>query len=505
MTKKDNWQDFVDVLKRNGITKLYHFTDRANLKSIIDHGGLYSWADCRDKNINIPYPGGGDLSRSLDSRRGLEHYVRVSFVKEHPMMYVAMNEGRILNPVVLEIDIDVVGWEESKFVDRNMTRNEAQASGSLRTLESLHYNVFRQRYFDLDDEDHTYYKAEVLVKNFIPLQYITNIGNFGYSIPTATQRQPSTPRYIEPDDQMMAAINRITKPMVSKTPYTAQITRNTPTAFIFLIDESVSMKATTNLYGQTMTLSQAVAQIVNSQINELVLRCIKTNEVRHYYDIAVVGYGHEVHSAWRGELEGRDFVSPEELKNHPFKKIKVIEQKRTHRGLKEKEVEKVQWIEPRHDGHWTHLHKAFAYAKNLLEKWMEVHHEQDCYPPTIINITDGVFNGTTKEELQRCANELKSMYTNDGNVLLFNIHVNCNSGFSLTFPIDKSEVANDPYATALYELSSMLPTRYNEPIAAVRHDADTKARHAAMAVNSDMATLIQLMDIGTPTNISQNQ
>ena len=30
------------------------------------------------------------------------------------------------------------------------------------------------------------------------------------------------------------------------------------------------------------------------------------------------------------------------------------------------------------------------------------------------------------------------------------------------------------------------------------------ARHVAMAVNADMSTLIQLMDIGTPTNISKN-
>ena len=48
----------------------------------------------------------------------------------------------------------------------------------------------------------------------------------------------------------------------------------------------------------------------------------------------------------------------------------------------------------------------------------------DCYPPTIINITDGEFNGDTSESIQQKANELKSMFTNDGNVILFNIHIN---------------------------------------------------------------------------------
>jgi hypothetical protein len=65
-------------------------------------------------------------------------------------------------------------------------------------------------------------------------------------------------------------------------------------------------------------------------------------------------------------------------------------------------------------------------------------------------------------------------------------------------------VANDSYSTKLYELSSLLPMRYNEEIAKVRQDADASARHVAMAVNADMSTLIQLMDIGTPTNISHN-
>ena len=39
-------------------------------------------------------------------------------------------------------------------------------------------------------------------------------------------------------------------------------------------------------------------------------------------------------------------MSPEELKNNPFKKITVKEEKRTRKGVELKEVEKVQWIEP---------------------------------------------------------------------------------------------------------------------------------------------------------------
>lgn len=482
MEKKSNWQEYEQVLKEGRITKLYHFTDRDNLESIIKHGGLYSWKDCEDKGIKIAKPGGSGTSRSLDQRDGLQYYARLSFVPDHPMMYVAMDDGRISNPVVLEIDLETALWEDTMYADRNMTKNGANVGGTLDDLKAIHFGLFwGRRYFDMSEEAKMYYKAEVLVKHFIPLKYITNIGNFGIPIPA----QP--------------------KMLQAKTPYTAQITRNTPTAFIFLVDHSVSMQQKTMLYGEEMTMAEAAARIVNSQINELVLRCVKMGDTRHYYDIAVVGYGEKAYSGWQGELEGRKFVSPEELKNHPFTKIVTRKETRTRKGTQIKEVEQVQWVSARHDGSWTHYHEAFDYAIDLLADWMIDHHEKDCYPPTVIHITDGVFNHATKEEVMQKANELKAMFTNDGNVILFNIHFTANlAADSVACPISKGELAGNAYAEALFDMSSLLPERYNVDIARCLND--TRAgRHVAMGMNADATTLIKLMDIGTPTNISQNQ
>lgn len=474
MEKKTNWAEFKRILDEQHITKLYHFTDRENLASIINCGGLLSWADCEDKGIGIPMPGGGVLSRSLDKRDGLQYYVRLSFTHQHPMMYAAMTEGRLTNPVVLEIDPEVIFWQDTKFADRNATRNGANVGGSLEDFKKIHFSAVKQpNHFNLDANEQPFYQAEVMVKNFVPLKYITNIGNFGIPIPAQPEK------------------------IQAKIPYTAQITRNAPTAFIFLIDQSVSMDRHTTYNGEQMTMAEAVARIVNNQINELILRCIKTNEVRHYYDIAAIGYGSEAYSAWNGELEGRDFVSPEELKDHPFKVITTKEEKRTRKGTVMKEVEKTQWLEARSDGDWTHLHKALARAKNLLEQWMANHHNKDCYPPTIINITDGIFNGASTDYILQQANELKSMFTNDGNVLLFNIHIAPDSGSGLVFPIKRDEV-EDTYGKTLYDMSSLLPMCYNQPIADLRCDI-SNARHVAMATNADMSTLIQLMDIGTAT------
>lgn len=84
------------------------------------------------------------------------------------------------------------------------------------------------------------------------------------------------------------------------------------------------------------------------------------------------------------------------------------------------------------------------------------------------------------------------------------IHVTPDTQKKTLLPTDKGEVAGDSYAEMLYDISSLLPTRYNEAISDIRGDSGT-ARHVAMPVNVDMSTLIQLMDIGTPTNISQNK
>ena len=482
MAQKNNWQQFKDIIERNNIKCLYHFTDRENLESIISNGGLYSWADCKAKGIDIPKPGGSMQSRQLDTRDNLQNYVRVSFVTQHPMMYVAMNEGRISNPVILKIDPKVIWMEGTKYADRNATKNGAQVGGELSDFERIHFNAVKaNKHFDLDEDEQPFFQAEILVKNFIPLEYITNIANFGIPIPNKP------------------------KQLRIKTPYTAQITRNTPTAFIFLVDHSVSMQNETTLFGEKMTMAEAAARIVNMQINELVLRCIKSNEVRHYYDIAVIGYDEEAYSDWKGELEGRDFVSPEELRDNPYKRIVTREEKRTRKGTVIKEVEKVQWIEANCDGSWTHVHKAFDRAKCLLTEWMNEHHEKDCYPPTIINITDGWFNGASKEFVLQQANELKSMFTNDGNVILFNIHITDEDTIeSIACPIMKEELNNDVYAEMLFDMSSLLPERYNADISRCLND-NRDGRHRAMGVNADATTLIKLMDIGTPTNISQNQ
>lgn len=484
MRKRSNWKEFKRLLEQHNITKLYHFTDRDNLESIINNGGLHSWKDCEERGIDIPKPGGGgqgSLSWSLDLRDGLEYYVRVSFTRQHPMMYVAMNEDRISNPVILEIDPEVIYNEDTCYADCNATRNGANVGSSLEDFKKIHFQTVKAtKHFDLDADEQPYFQAEILVKNFIPLKYITNIGNFGIPIPNQPQQ------------------------LQSKNAYTARVDREHPTAFIFLVDQSVSMRRLTTFNGEDMTLSEAVARIVNSQINELVERCVKNNDTRHYFDIAMIGYGQEAYSAWNGSLEGRDFVTPEEIRNNPFQKKMVREEVRTRKGVTIKEVEKKQWMTARHDGNWTHMDKALKRAEGLLVNWMHEHHDKDCYPPTIINITDGEYNGVTDDEMLQLSNQLKSMFTNDGNVLFFNIHIVPGHAEAVAFPATMAELNNNGYGEKLYNMSSLLPLNYNEQIRNIFGDKQTDIRYHAMGVNTGMERLVKMMKIGTLSSMLVN-
>lgn len=146
MSKRDNSSEFLEILRRNGITKLYHFTDRDNLDSIVSNGGLYSWADCEANGITISKPGGSAQSRSLDSRDGLQNFVRVSFTPQHPMMYVAMNDGRISNPIILEIDLEVILDTTSKFANMNATKTGANVGSSLDDFKKFISQHFGQKH-----------------------------------------------------------------------------------------------------------------------------------------------------------------------------------------------------------------------------------------------------------------------------------------------------------------------------------------------------------------------
>lgn len=178
---KKDWQSIIRILEENGIRHLYHFTDRSNIPLIKRYGGLLSWTYCDKHGIRIPKPGGGQLSRQLDVSRNLQDYVRLSFTREHPMKYIAKNDGRITDPVNLIIDIKAACIASAKYSNKNATikREHVNIGGTIDDLKQIHFrSVKMPTHFDLDEDERSYFQAEVMIRTFLPKEYILNLDNF---------------------------------------------------------------------------------------------------------------------------------------------------------------------------------------------------------------------------------------------------------------------------------------------------------------------------------------
>jgi hypothetical protein len=99
--------------------------------------------------------------------------------------------------------------------------------------------------------------------------------------------------------------------------YSAQITRAHPTCIILLIDQSGSMG---DPFSGDSARKKAdfVAEVVNHTLHDLVIRCTKTEEVRNYYYVSVIGYGRSVGSCFSGELGGRPIVPIAQVADYPL-------------------------------------------------------------------------------------------------------------------------------------------------------------------------------------------
>ncbi|QJW91614.1 hypothetical protein HNV11_20635 [Spirosoma taeanense] len=304
-----------------------------------------------------------------------------------------------------------------------------------------------------------------------------------------------------PVADLQKAVQDVLQRPVKARPYSAQIMRQTPTAFIFLIDQSGSMDERTMYRGQSLSKAAAVAQIINQTLLELMLRCQKGDEIRHYYDIALIGYGglndERANLLWSGDMAGKAFLSPAELVKAAIH-IEEVTVQRTIRGRVITTTEKRPvWLQAVHH-YRTPMKSAICMAESLVKQWLVTQAAKDVYPPTVINITDGVATDATADELLACCDRLKNLHTVDGHALLMNIHVSDEQGKTILFPSKAAELGADQYARLLYDMSSEMPAPYHADIASL-FGLDQRTTYVGMCSNADMDALVKFMNIGTPT------
>lgn len=277
-------------------------------------------------------------------------------------------------------------------------------------------------------------------------------------------------------------------------PYTAEISRATPSCFLFLIDQSGSME---DRWAVESGKSKAdgLADIINRLLMNIVLTCTRGEVVpRDYFDIGVIGYGSNVGPAFVGGLAGREIVPLSDVANLPARIEERIRKVADGAGgLVDETVRFPIWFDPIASG-GTPMCQALTEAQTILSRWTAQH--PTSFPPIVFNITDGE---ATDGDPTNAVNLVKSLSTNDGNVLLFNVHLSSIHTARIVFP-DSETGLPDNFAKLLFRISSLLPGYMRTLALQEGLPASDGAR--GFVFNADPVAVIQFLTIGTtPHNL----
>ena len=281
--------------------------------------------------------------------------------------------------------------------------------------------------------------------------------------------------------------------------YSAEISRTSPTAIIFVIDQSASMADKTPNSDPPQRKCDAVADMVNNYLRNLSMSCVREEEIRDYFHIGVIGYGKNVDMAWSGCFENREFVPISEIASSPARiDTRTKKSPDGAGGIIETNVRFPVWFEPVASG-GTPMTSAIMMAHRLADQWIK--ENPKCFPTIVIHVTDGESTDSKDGEIANrmvgdAMEKLKSISSTDGNVLLFNIHLSSShNARSVSLPSNPDALTDD-YARMLFKGSSELTSEMRF-IAKNDHGLSVIEGSKCFALEADIVLLIQCLDIGT--------
>jgi len=270
--------------------------------------------------------------------------------------------------------------------------------------------------------------------------------------------------------------------------YSAQITRSNPTCIILLVDQSGSMSDPFSGDSSTKK-ADFVADVVNHTLHDLVIRCTKTEEVRNYYHISIIGYGRTVGSAFGAPLAPRKIVPISDVADYP------LQVKNSYKrvadgagGWVEIPVRFPIWMVPSADGK-TPMCEALTLVKSILDDWLKDHPKG--FPPTVLHLTDGESSDGDPDYIGR---QIMSLRTDDGAVLFFNCHISSQRSTKIEYPGEDARLP-DGFARTLFQISSPLPGSFLAAAAQLGVQANPGSR--GFVFNGDPSSIVQFYEIGT--------
>ena len=144
-------------------------------------GGLLPLAELEKRGVQIPVPRSDEGSRLVDRRRNLHQYVHLCFKSNHPMEFVARQEGRIGDSIFLQVHASVINWEGVLFVPGMANTNNSSPHTMEQARELIDFEVLYARTNWSDPQVQQRLQAaekyEILVPRAIPLELIRNLPN----------------------------------------------------------------------------------------------------------------------------------------------------------------------------------------------------------------------------------------------------------------------------------------------------------------------------------------
>lgn len=269
--------------------------------------------------------------------------------------------------------------------------------------------------------------------------------------------------------------------------YSGEISRATPSAFIFIIDQSGSMDEKME-HGDTK--AHFVADVLNKTLYQLIIRCTRAEGVRDYFDVGVLAYGGKgVGPGFGGSLGGGVL--------HPLSAIGASPlriEERSKRvpdgagGLVEQSVKFPIWFDPLSSG-GTPMCEALRKAAEIMVDWCNAHPKS--YPPTVIHVTDGQ---STDGDPEPIADSLKLISTDDGQSLLFNLHIDALGAAPVIFPFADAGLP-DEYARKMFRMSSAFPPHLVSVAKQKGYPASNESRFFGYRAGHE--GIVDFFDIGT--------
>ena len=270
--------------------------------------------------------------------------------------------------------------------------------------------------------------------------------------------------------------------------YTAEINRRRPACLFLLIDQSFSMSEPWGKEGHSK--AEALMVSVNRLLGNAVIQCSKgDNRILDYFEVGVIGYGAEVQFALHGTNPGRPLLPISEVAASPRRIDEVMRKESDGAGgIIQVPTSIPVWVDPVTNGP-TPMGEALRVAERTLSAWCAEH--PTSFPPIVINLTDGM---STDGDPSVLADKVRSVQTNDGPVLMFNVHLSSMSFNEVLLP-SSADTLPDDYAALLFSMSSELPVQMAEAAAGLGYSVRPGAR--GFLYNAQAASVIEFLDIGT--------